>query len=154
MKATVYFIQLSDAQVAKINGPVGCGGGWGGAVGRTYWKAQNKGEYKNAALLGMIQPAAKLEAYDAENVFHMIQNHQTPWTASEHVEVLTDKPRSMMVGDVIVWEDGTTEVVARFGFEKYEGDFKKMLKEQSELGAYFFQTTLDKALEYVEKETA
>jgi hypothetical protein len=113
MKATVYYVRLNDEQTATINND-----GWASEVGKAYMEAtMGGGKYKAAMDMGLYEKAAVLEATESENVFTRLQNLEHGWTEDKSIECTTNFPRSMSVGDVIVWEDGRKEIVASFGFE-------------------------------------
>lgn len=120
MKAKVYFIQLSDRQIRTINHG---GEGWNSAIGREYLEARD-GKLPNSDLYRL---AVEVEADNAEIVWKGLQNVTQSWTEMPFDDRLwittihTDKPRSMDVGDKIVWEDGTVEIVANMGFKTIEG---------------------------------
>ncbi len=116
MKATAYYVTLTKDQTDELNL-----GGWDSNIGRRYLAA--KAGKINIATRTLFRPAAILNRIDAEQVWTDLQNHNTPWAAcrATDIECLTDSPRSMDVGDLVVWEDGRIERVASFGFEPAEG---------------------------------
>ncbi len=112
MKATVYYVEMTKAQIDVLNGG---DGGWDTTIGRAYLAA--KGGKIDSTNFDLLVKAATMEAESAEVVWAALQNHDRPWTDCGEVVRHTDFPRSMDVGDVIVWEDGTRERCAAFGFE-------------------------------------
>lgn len=63
------------------------------------------------------RPAANVVTDCDESVWTLLQNGASPWSGTKFVECLTDSPRSMRIGDVIVWEDGRQMVFGEFGFK-------------------------------------
>ena len=115
MKATVYFLKV-DADTVNAKG-------WGCPEGQRYLAAKSgdisQGDYEVAARLD----GDNLNGKQAEHVWMMLQNMDTPWTdrAGKYFIVETDFPRSMDIGDYIEWEDGTKSVVDIIGFKEYKG---------------------------------
>lgn len=109
--ALVFYRHLNDEQTAQLNRE-----GWSSDIGRAYLNARD-GKYADAQKLGLMQPAARLEAEHAEMVWVLLQNTDKAWSAQTDIECLTTFPRSMDVGDVIVWNDGAMERCASIGFE-------------------------------------
>jgi len=108
MRATVFFITLDDFQSAEVNAK-----GWGGSVaGRAYMEATCKANPVPALAWGMYQPAASGDFESADDAFRMLQNLETSWRWRwEHlIHCHTNRPRSMMVGDLVRWDDGRIEV--------------------------------------------
>ena len=112
MKATVHYILLTKAQTDELNNHAD---GWGSPIGRAYLAA--KDGRIDATNFDLLERAATMEAESAEEVWTTLQNHDRPWTEYIGVVRHTDFPRSMDVGDVIVWEDGTRERCIALGFE-------------------------------------
>ena len=115
MKATVYYIEMTEEQRHALNGD---GRGWGSPLGQAYLNARD-GKI-DATNFDLMVKAATMEAENAESVWTTLQNHDRPWTEYIGVVRHTDFPRSMDVGDVIVWSDGTRERCAAMGFETIE----------------------------------
>ena len=96
---TVYYVDLSDEQRAELNR-----GDWSSEIGRAYLAAKDgKVDESN---VGLFRPAARLRADNAEDVWMKLQNghgHFSGWANDPSIECLTDFPRSMDVGDVIIW---------------------------------------------------
>ena len=93
---TVYYVDLSDEQRAELNR-----GDWSSEIGRAYLAAKDgKVDESN---VGLFRPAARLRADNAEDVWMKLQNVHASWTENDEIECLTDFPRSMDVGDVIIW---------------------------------------------------
>jgi hypothetical protein len=119
MKATVYFVRLTDADIAEINDPNGKG--WGTEVGKKYLLVTDT--FSNKVSItdypDMYEVAAVLETNgSAEGVFAKLQNMSKGWNENpDIIEVFTDFPRSMSVGDYIIWDDGKIERVSSMGFE-------------------------------------
>lgn len=111
MKATVYFITLPESHINRINIV-----GWNCEEGEQYLRAkQGKVDDSNR---GLFVKAAELDATDAEVVWTKLQNIYDSWANDPEIICFTNKPRSMDVGDIIVWEDGTAEMCDSIGFEK------------------------------------
>jgi hypothetical protein len=111
MKATVYYVRLTDAQRDDINA-----NGWNCPVGMAYHRAK-------AGVVGLdnfdlFELAATMEAKDAEEVWLQTQNGVEPWFRKNGIVRHATFPRSMDVGDIIVWEDGSRERCAPVGFKK------------------------------------
>lgn len=128
--AKVYYLKLTDEQRTEIND----GGGWASPVGRAYQapKFAKEGEeakaVKQACAFGLYEAAAEIDGDDPEAVWMALQNLHDPWTAT--IKPLTDFPRSMDVGDLIVWDDGRIEMVASVGFRPVEfPGLQKLLEE-------------------------
>jgi len=120
MRANVYFIDLTDEMVAAINAPgPDATSGWASPEGKAYMSAKaGKIDDTNRHL---FKHTAVVDVDHAEAAWVMLQNLDAPWDANEDysklVQVVSKNNRSMDVGDVIVWEDGRTEMVASCGFE-------------------------------------
>ncbi len=110
MKATVYYIELNKGQVDALNA-----NGWGSDIGKAYLAAKD-GRIDSTNFDLLVKAATMLEATSAEHVWLTLQNRDEPWRNSIHVTALIDFARSMDVGDIIVWEDGTRERCASVGF--------------------------------------
>ncbi len=135
MKATVYFVELSKAQVETINGPIEAGGGWGAKVGTAYLAAQaGKIDASNFDMLVRVADV-RAQQDNPEAIWVALQNgiHSNSgadaWTDSCAAgavpegyvrKVYGTGKRSMSVGDIIVWEDGIRVRVADTGFETIE----------------------------------
>lgn len=114
MKATVYFIELTNEQVREINVS-----GWSCPIGQTYLAAKY-GKADDASMAALLKPAAAVsDAASSEDIWTRLQNgvRWPSWTTQPNVQALTSQPRSMDVGDLIVWEDGRQERCASVGFE-------------------------------------
>lgn len=119
MKATVYYVDLTDEQRDEINGP---NGGWGCDTGRAYLAAKD-GTF-NETTRPFFVKAATLEAGNNEQIWTRLQNLHRGWDEDPEIECHTTFPRSMDVGDLIVWEAGGVERCASCGFETVH-DFKE-----------------------------
>jgi hypothetical protein len=117
----VYFLSMDDETIREVNS-----GGWSGSEkGKLYLNAQRgKAEdIEKARAAGLYKYAATVQADESEAVFAAFQNIDNNWSdklvwrnvIAFHVG---KEKRSMAVGDLIVWNDFETEVVASFGFEK------------------------------------
>ncbi len=111
MRATVYYIELTDDERRELNNT-----SWSSPIGIAYLAARdgriddtNRHLFKAAAVINNV--------YGAEDVWQALQNADRPWTERSNVLCLTDFPRSMDVGDLIRWEDGRMERCASLGFE-------------------------------------
>ncbi len=113
MKATIYYIELSHAQHDELNSDPK---GWNSQIGHAYLNARDgKIDFMN---FDLFVKAATMEAHRAENVWIAMQNGEQPWaTARPEITSHTRFTRSMDVGDIIIWEDGTRERCAAQGFE-------------------------------------
>lgn len=121
MKATVFFIELSDSDRNAINGA-----GWSSEVGQAYLAA--KDGKVDASNVHLFKKAATLSInkMNSESVWTRLQNVHESWTDCGIIQCHTNFPRSMDVGDVIVWENGTMERCASVGFEPFNpGEFKE-----------------------------
>ena len=115
MNATVYFVSLTDEQRDQLNLQ-----GWDSEIGKRYSAAR----FCESLDWGLMEEAAKAENFEnAEQVWMSMQNLDEPWAAHPDLYCVTEFPRSMDVGDVVVWEDGTMERCASCGFETLEGNF-------------------------------
>lgn len=76
----------------------------------------NKGLYERAAVIVFPEGA---DATNLEAAFESTQNIEDAWTDHKHVIAITDRPRSSMVGDVMI-KDGKPFVVAMMGFKPLE----------------------------------
>lgn len=85
---------------------------------------------KGAIEHGLLKPAAKLAARDAEVAFVMLQSHERPWRENVAIECLTQRPRSMSVGDIIYEEDTDTWMLCMsMGFHEItDFDTRRMLR--------------------------
>ncbi len=112
MKATVYYIELTEEQRHALNGD---GGGWGSPLGQAYLNARD-GRI-DSTNFDLLVKAATMEAENAEEVWVKLQNLDACWAGRDDIERHTDSPRSMDLGDLIVWEDGRRSRCASMGFE-------------------------------------
>lgn len=116
MKATVYYIELTRAQVDELNDQ-----GWDSQIGKAYMNA--KAGMIDATNFDLLVKAATVVcAPGAEAIWVAMQNGQESWTTLNpaYITCHTAFPRSMDVGDIIIWEDGTRERCASTGFETIE----------------------------------
>ena len=129
MKATVYYLNLAvEPFYSMVNRQ-----GWDGPIGKAYSDARYRGEYFKSAALGILEKAAEIEANDAEEVWMKLQNGATSWSDAMDIKCTSAFPRSMDVGDIVVWEDGTVEKVAMIGFEALDSDeWMGMMKRAEE----------------------
>ena len=113
MKAEVYYIELTEPQRAKLNAE-----GWQGELGGAYLRAKDGlVDHRNRSLFKL---AARGDFDDSEQTWRALQNLDASWSDQPHIDCLTEFPRSMDVGDVIVWSDGRAERCASLGFEPIE----------------------------------
>lgn len=110
MRAEVFYVQLSDAQIATINAD-----GWSCPTGLAYLESQ-RGNYALAKEHGMLVSAAEVVAENAEEIWVALQNG-IPQRSTATIIRSMPKRRSMSVGDLIVWADGRAEACASIGFE-------------------------------------
>ena len=114
MKATVYFIEMTKAQIDELNAL-----GWDSIIGKAYLAARDgKIDATNFDLL--VKAASFKEAPNAEHVWVALQNFAAPWSTLKHITCHTAFDRSMDIGDIIVWEDGTRQRCVSIGFEPIE----------------------------------
>lgn len=116
MKATIYYIFLTDAQRDVLNGP---DGGWGCKIGKAYQDARAGNLHSDAR--EHFEKAATGKWEGSEHVWTSMQNMGPMWSNDARIECHTTFPRSMDVGDIIVWEDGRTERCDTMGFETLLG---------------------------------
>lgn len=124
--ATVHYVILTDADIDIINGEGDSRGeGWSSVPGAAYMKA--KRGVVDETNFNMIYPATRVtvEDKDAEAIWMALQNDFESWADTvEKRGVRIDRPadareetrRSMDVGDIIVWDDGTRQTVLGCGF--------------------------------------
>ncbi len=111
MKATVYYIELTKVQIDELNAT-----GWNSPIGKAYLAARD-GRI-DSTNFDLLTKAATFEFADsAEHIWISLQNREEPWTTFDFITSYTTFPRSMDVGDIIVWEDSTRERCASMGFE-------------------------------------
>lgn len=113
MKATVFYVELTDDQVKDLNS-----NGWGSDIGRAYMSAKDGRITEDNRRL--FRRAADLDAKENEEVWRRLQNgmhNHGVWRADPDIACRTGFPRSMDVGDLIFWEDGRIERCAAMGFE-------------------------------------
>ena len=115
MKATVFYLRLTREQVAQINDVKV---GWNCDAGRAYLDVTVNAKYEDAQRLGMIVRGAEAEAENAEQIWVALQNGIDAQSGAKIIS--RDEPRSMSVGDLIVWEDGRIERCASVGFEFFD----------------------------------
>lgn len=113
MATKVFYIDLNREETNQLNAdPLG----WGGELGSAYLKAKDgKFDGNNIKLVRMS--AVVLDDSDPEQVWTQMQNGALPWTSRQNIQCLTDFPRSMDVGDLLLTEDGQVLRCATFGFE-------------------------------------
>jgi hypothetical protein len=117
MKAKVYFVELTKEQRETLQL-----GGWSSETGRAYLAAKD-GKFETDTARGLMKLATEVEADDAEDIWKALQNLDRPWSEALPVPVLTTFPRSMDVGDIVLWADGRAERVASIGFEPVDAAF-------------------------------
>lgn len=118
MKAAVLFLTLTDEQADRVNRE-----GWACEVGCAYTNAREKGQLDAAKKLGLYELAAGLDIDCPEQAFTALQNVDCAWAdrPAEAVErVYTARPRSMSVGDLIIWANGTVQLCSAHGFHTVE----------------------------------
>lgn len=125
MKAKVFFITLTDTERDAINMA-----GWESQIGQNYINARNgKINKKN---IHMFELAATTDQDYVEDVWFYMQNGDHEWCNARDIECHTTFPRSMDIGDVIVWEDGRIERCSDRSFEDRKdlhGLFKEHMPE-------------------------
>lgn len=132
MKYTVYYSRLSDERIAILNDQAS--GGWDCAPWASrYADVMMLGigdksdeiatKIYNAAKLKLYEPAARFdcESDNPEHIWTALQNVDYNWHERGGPTCLTDFPRSMMLGDVILSEAGSAKVAVSFGFEPIDG---------------------------------
>ena len=105
MKATVYYIELNKAQVDDLNAK-----GWDSPIGKAYLAAKD-GRIDSTNFDLLVKAA----------IFEFADSAEAIWTTLTYITCHTPFPRSMDVGDIIVWEDGTCERCASTGFDQVHG---------------------------------
>ncbi len=117
MKATVYFIELTEELREALNKS---DDGWDCPVGRAYLAA--KDGRIDGSNFDMLIKAATGDFDNSEHAWKLMQNGvvYADWSKTDltAIRCYTEFPRSMDVGDIIVWENGWRERVAACGFEK------------------------------------
>jgi len=108
--ATAYYVHLNDGQSKEINAK-----GWSSDAGRAVVTA--KAGAWNETNIHLLRKVATMAAANAEAVWMSLQNLDRPWPQNPIIECHIDCPRSMDVGDLVVWEDGKIEQMAGLGFE-------------------------------------
>lgn len=114
MKATVYYIEMTKAQIDELNAT-----GWGSRIGKAYLAAKD-GKIDSTNFDLVVKAATFEFARNAEHIWLALQNNNEPWTTLDYITSHTTFPRSMDIGDIIVWEDGTRERCVRIGFDIIE----------------------------------
>lgn len=111
MKAFIYYIDNMTADFCdEINEK-----GWECELGRKYFEAK-RGSVPYTDNIYIL--AAVTDAFEnAEEIWTAMQNHFNTWSSKREIRCLTDAPRSMDVGDIIVWKDGKVEHCAPVGFK-------------------------------------
>ncbi len=115
MKATVYYIELTEEQRVELNGIDDVRDS---RIGWAYVRAKNGNV--DGTNFDLLVKAATMGAESAEQIWTALQNVFTSWSARDDIECHTVFPRSMNVGDIVVWEDGRRESCADIGFETIE----------------------------------
>lgn len=146
MKAFVYYITLTEEHRKQLNGS-----GWSSDIGRQYLSA--KDGVIDDSNIHLFEHAATVEADNAEQIWVMLQNGvlHPSWKDAKAEGILrcyTDFPRSMDVGDIVVWENGLQERVASIGVQAIPADaglnFHSVpVEEGSELEAKAKRTTAE-----------
>lgn len=113
--ATAYYIQLTKAQHDDLNSHPD---GWASPIGVAYLRAKDgKIDSTNFDLLEKAATVEFPEEGSNEDVWMILQNRtEGGWRGARGVKCFTAFPRSMDVGDVIVWDNGKRERVASCGF--------------------------------------
>lgn len=74
----------------------------------------------------LVRPAARFDsdlfasADDLEEIWNRLQNAFKSWTDDEYAQCLTDFPRSMSVGDLVVLDNGNGYRCVSIGFEPFD----------------------------------
>ena len=114
MKATVYYIEMTKAQIDELNAS-----GWDSTIGKAYLAARDgKIDATNCDLL--VKAATIEDVPNAEHIWVAMQNFAAPWSTLNYTPCHTAFDRSMDIGDIIVWEDGTRQRCVSIGFEPIE----------------------------------
>ena len=118
MYASVYFVQLTAAQRDELNDRNN--GGWGSELGQRYLAAKD-GQIDETNF-DLLELAATGGFSNAEDVWVRLQNVERSWDDSPAnnnagIKCHTRQPRSMDVGDIVVWSDGRRERCADAGFD-------------------------------------
>ncbi len=123
MQATIYYVQLTNAQRDELNAHPAS---WVCPIGVAYLEARDglihSGNFDllhRAATITVLDED-KMDQRDNEEIWLLLQNVQRPWADRPNVECHTDFPRSMDVGDIIVWEDGQRYRCLGTGFGRIE----------------------------------
>lgn len=97
--ATAFYVEISRQQMDELRR------GWDGPTAQAYHHAKY-GPYDEEALR-LFKPAARVscDSKDAELVWATLQNIHASWTERNGIKTLTSFPRSMDVGDVVMWDD-------------------------------------------------
>ena len=109
MKALVKFITTGVDELTS----------WDCSIGRAYLEATHKKNPVPALCMGLYEDAARGDWNNADEVWSYIQNGAhaiDQWINVPGVECLTKRPRSMMVGDIVIFEDGGIYMVAGLGW--------------------------------------
>lgn len=122
--AVVYYIDLTEEQRAIINGP---DGDWSCPTGRGYLAAKD-GLIDDHNAHFIRKAATVHRVTSAEDVWLRLQNTSRAWDDADPTMLVchTDFPRSMDIGDLILWQDGQLERCDRVGFEP-AGSLRKFL---------------------------
>lgn len=122
---TIFYKRLSEERRTILNGPQG---GWHCAPWASAYAdldfidpASAEARVTQAAALGIYEPAARTEITDHEEIWTAMQNGADPWADRDDLECLTDFPRSMCVGDLILAGADLWACVA-VGFHKIEAN--------------------------------
>jgi len=114
MKATVYYVELTEEQRSEINSV-----GWDCEVGKQYNAIRFDGRVDDSNR-HLLKKAATMNSTNSETVWCSLQNLEMSWFDKPEIECHTVFPRSMDVGDVIVWEDGSAEMCCSVGFGYFD----------------------------------
>lgn len=127
MKVAIFYHALTEERRAILNGPKSKGGGWGGDVGRAYASAKCDGISPSNADYFELAGIAEFTIQDNDAAWTRFQNLAESWSDVEGIDVYTDFPRSSMVGDYIIWDDGSAYRVEPAGFRKATEAEKNLL---------------------------
>ena len=114
MKATIYFVELTKDQREELNRE-----GWGSEIGKAYMAIRFDGQIDDSNR-HLIKKAVTMNAENSEQIWVALQNLEVSWCEKPGIDCHTAFPRSMDVGDIIVWEDGRTETCTSVGFKPIE----------------------------------
>ncbi len=118
--AKVFYVKMTNAERDELNADKR---GWASPIGQRYLNAKDgltvvPAGYEDTHDAFELAATVRCHAMvDAEHIWCALQNHDTPWPKKDHIERHCEFPRSMDVGDFIVWPDGTRERCASVGIE-------------------------------------